>query len=69
MDEMLNSYKILEQYRSLMDECMHYWKNIYTFIHDFQVISILVDVNSSMPPLDIAFCAYQKYWEKKIPGR
>jgi hypothetical protein len=53
----LNSYKILGQHRSFMDECMNFWMNTYAFIHDFHISSILVDVNISMPPLDIAFCA------------
>jgi hypothetical protein len=56
----LNSYKILEQHRSFMDECMHFWMNTYAFIHDFHISSMLVDVNISMPPSDMAditFCA------------
>jgi hypothetical protein len=28
--------------------------NIYAFIHDFHISSMLVDVNISMPPSDIA---------------
>jgi hypothetical protein len=55
--KLLNSYKILEQHHSFMDEYMHFWMNTYAFIHDFHISSMLVDVNISMPPSDIVFCA------------